>query len=69
MKRLSLKLLILLALLTITGLVPADSNDTATLDQIAGYRQWTRVNQKPVVVDVPIANSGATLATLASAGG
>jgi hypothetical protein len=56
MKKIALKVLTVLALLTTAGLVLADGNDTATLDQITGYRQWTRVSKKPVVVDVPTAN-------------
>lgn len=66
MKKISLKVLTVLALLTTAGLVLADSNDTTTLDQIAGYRQWTRVSKKPVVVDVPPANIVGTPATLGS---
>ena len=66
MKEIFLKVLTLLALLSAAGLVLADSNDTATLNQITGYRQWTRVSKKPVVVDVPPANVVGTLATLGS---
>lgn len=51
MKKISLKVLTLTAVLATAGLVVADTgNDDATLNQIAGYRQWTRVNPQPVVV-------------------
>jgi len=53
MKKISLKVLTLMATLTTAGLVAAEtSNDGATLNQIAGYRQWTRVNREPVKVKV-----------------
>ena len=52
MKNISLKVLALLAMLTTAGLVVAETGDNeGTLNQIAGYRQWTRVNRKPVQVD------------------
>jgi len=66
MKKISLKGLTLLALLTTAGLVLADSNDMATLNQIAGYRQWTRVSKKPVEVTVSPVNIAATPADLPS---
>jgi hypothetical protein len=51
MNKTSLRVLSLIAVLTTAGLVVADTNDGGrTLNQIAGYRQWTRVNQQPVVV-------------------
>jgi hypothetical protein len=51
MKNISLKVLTLLAVLTTAGLVVAETGDNeGTLDQIAGYRQWTRVNPQPVIV-------------------
>ena len=51
MKNISLKVLTLMAVLTTAGLVPAETGDReATLNQIASYRQWTRVNDKPVEV-------------------
>ena len=55
MKNTSLKVLTLLAVLTTTGLVVADTSDNeTTLNRIAGYRQWTRVNDKPVEVAVAV---------------
>jgi hypothetical protein len=58
MKKISLKVLTLTALLATAGLVVADtgSNET-TLNQIAGYRQWTRVNPQPVVVVTDFASA------------
>ena len=51
MNKISLKVLALMAVLTSGGLVAAEtSNDGATLNQIAGYRQWTRINPEPVKV-------------------
>ncbi len=50
MKKSFLNVLTIGVLLTAAGLALADSNDTATLNQIAGYRQWTRANPQPVVV-------------------
>ena len=56
MKTISLKVLTLTAVLATAGLVVADtSNNDAELNQIAGYRQWTRVNPQPVVVTGPTA--------------
>jgi hypothetical protein len=63
MKKISLKVLTLTAVLTTAGLVVADtSNNDATLNQIAGYRQWTRVNREPVEVDASTVAPGATTA-------
>jgi len=54
MKKISLKVLTLMAVLTTAGLVVADtSNDGATLKQITGYRKWTRVNREPIMVVAP----------------
>ena len=51
MSKISLRVLSLIAVLTTAGLVAAEtSNDGATLEQFAGYRQWTRVNPQPIVV-------------------
>lgn len=53
MKKISLKVLTLIAVLTTAGLAVADTSDTeTTLNQIAGYRKWTRVNREPVQVKV-----------------
>jgi hypothetical protein len=51
MKKISLKVLTLTFALAIAKLAAAETSDNgATLSQIAGYRQWTRVNPQPVVV-------------------
>ena len=49
MKKLSLRLLSI-ALFT-AGAAIAGPGDDETLMQIAGYRQWTRVTEKPVQVE------------------
>ena len=55
MKTLSLSSLALAIMATVAVAVLAGSdNDAATLNQISGYRQWTRVNPDPVKVDVPV---------------
>jgi hypothetical protein len=51
MHKLSLKVLALATALTATGAVLAgNTEDEQTLKEIAGYRQWTRVTEKPVQV-------------------
>jgi hypothetical protein len=52
MKPISLKVLTLTIALATASLVFADtiSDNEATLKQIAGYRQWTRINPQPVIV-------------------
>ncbi len=52
MKKISLNVLTLVAVLTTAGLVVASTNNDneTTLNQIAGYRQWTRINPEPVKV-------------------
>ena len=52
MKKISLKVLTLVAVVTSAGLMAATTSDHETLNQIAGYRQWTRVNREPVKVKV-----------------
>jgi hypothetical protein len=47
----SFKLLALATMLTTAGVMLAGTNDDdATLNQISGYRQWTRVNREPIQV-------------------
>ena len=54
MKTLSFAL-ICTTLVTLGGAALAETGkDAATLNQIAGYRQWTRVNPEPVEVVVPV---------------
>lgn len=51
MKKIVLMVLTLVPVLTTAGLAVADISDNeTTLNQIAGYRQWTRINPQPVVV-------------------
>ena len=61
MKKTSLTVLTLIAVMTTAGLVVADTaKNEATLKQIAGYRQWIRVNPAPVQVALK-AESTATI--------
>lgn len=47
----SFKLLALATMFATAGVILAGTNDdAATLNQISGYRQWTRVNREPVQV-------------------
>ena len=63
MKKISLKVLTLVAMLTTAGLVVADTGDNeTTLNQIAGYRQWTRVNHEPVQVKVATVDLAGSIA-------
>jgi hypothetical protein len=53
MKKISFKLLILATTTAAAGLILAGTaDDTATLKQIAGYRQWTRVTPTPRPVEI-----------------
>ncbi len=58
MNRTRLKLLAMSVLLTLTGVVLGDGVSDNTLQEIAGYRQWTRVNDQPIVVDNLLAAAG-----------
>lgn len=47
----SFKLLALATMFTTGGVLLASTNDdAATLNQISGYRQWTRINREPVQI-------------------
>ena len=50
MNKISLKVLTLMAVLTSAGLVAATTGDNEALNQIAGYRQWARINDQAFVV-------------------
>jgi len=51
MKKFLLKMLTLAVVLTIGGVALADPlDDLATLKQINGYHEWTRINQQPIVL-------------------
>jgi len=66
MKKLSLVLSLAIAA-TVTAAGLGDANkDTTTLNQIAGYRQWTRVNPDPVEVPVPATRRAGGLFSIAS---
>lgn len=39
------------ALLCVAGAVLGNNGDDATLKEMAGYRQWNRVNEIPIVVE------------------
>jgi hypothetical protein len=48
------------AMLGSTTLAEGDKG-AATLNQIAGYRQWKRVNPDPVEVTVPVTRTAGTI--------
>jgi hypothetical protein len=63
MKKKLAVVLALVTLLTMTSLALADiSNDQATLNQIAVYRQWTRINPEPVKVMTAAIDSASVFA-------
>jgi hypothetical protein len=54
--------LICATVVTLGGAALAETDkDPATLNQIAGYRQWTRINPEPVEVSVPVALTAGTI--------
>ena len=62
MKKLSLAALVIAVAATfVVAALAGNDNDTQVLDQIAGYRQWTKVNADPVKVEVPVAGTDAPL--------
>lgn len=61
MKNLSFVLIGALLVTLGSAALARNDKDAAALNQIAGYRQWTRVNPKPVEVLVPVTRtSGAS---------
>jgi hypothetical protein len=51
MKKISVKTLTLSVVLIIGGVALADTPDAlTTLKQINGYREWSRLNQQPILV-------------------
>ena len=50
--RLMSKVLVAGTLLSLFGIALAASTADKGLEEIASYRQWTRVNPKPVVVGI-----------------
>ena len=60
MKKLSLvALAIAVAAAFAAAALAGNDNEAQALDQISGYRQWTKVNADPVKVEVPIATDAA----------
>ena len=54
MKKLSLATLaIAVAAAVAAAALAGNDNDAQVLNQISGYRQWTKVNEDPVKVEVP----------------
>ena len=55
MRILPFKWLAITASIALSGAVMAGGNeDTVTLKQISGYRQWTKMNPEPAKVDSPV---------------
>jgi hypothetical protein len=48
-----LRVFAITALLSIAGAALGDNGPDQTLRQISGYREWTRLTPKPVVVAIP----------------
>lgn len=60
MKKLSLATLaIAVAAVFAAAALAGNDNDAQVLDQISGYRQWTKVNADPVKVEVPVTKTDA----------
>ncbi|HEV7746353.1 MAG TPA: hypothetical protein VGO56_15260 [Pyrinomonadaceae bacterium] len=47
-----LKIFAMTALLSVAATALGDNGAEQTLKQIAGYREWTRLTPKPIVVDL-----------------
>ena len=58
MNRTRLNGLALVALLSLAGAVLADNGQDKTLREIANYRKWTKVTNKPVAVTNSFAGGG-----------
>lgn len=55
MKKLSFRLFVLAITAATAALTTAQTGpDSAMLNQISAYRQWTKVNAEPVKVEVPV---------------
>ena len=60
MKKLSLAILaIAVAAAFAAAALAGNDKETQVLDQISGYRQWTKVNADPVKVEVPVTSTDA----------
>ena len=63
MNKLSSKLFALTIIAAMAGLATGQNGgDTATLNQITGYRQWTRINAEPVKVETSLKTDPALVA-------
>ena len=63
MKKLSLATLaIAVAAALTTAALAGNDNNAQVLDQISGYRQWTKINADPVKVEIP--NTGTDITSL-----
>ena len=51
MTKTRLRVFAVTALLSVAGAVLGDSGQDKTLQEIAGYRQWKRISEKPVLVE------------------
>ncbi|HEV7684582.1 MAG TPA: hypothetical protein VGO68_20905 [Pyrinomonadaceae bacterium] len=47
-----LKIFAMTALLSVAATALGDNSADQTLQQVAGYREWTRLTHKPIVVDL-----------------
>jgi len=67
MKKLSLATLaIAVAVAFAAAALAGNDNETQVLDQISGYRQWTKVNADPVKVEIATDGTGAPISWAAS---
>lgn len=62
MKKLSLATLaIAVAAAFAAAALAGNDDESQVLNQIAGYRQWTKVNADPVKVEVPVTKTDAAI--------
>lgn len=67
MKKLSLATLaIAVAAALTTAALAGNDNNAQVLDQISGYRQWTKINADPVKVEIATDGTGAPISWAAS---
>ncbi len=53
-----MKLVALTALLSVAGAVLGSNGENETLKDIAGYRQWTRLTDRPIIIPNSFAEGG-----------
>ena len=58
MTRTRLRVFAATALLSVAGAVLGDGLKDKTLPEIAGYREWARLTEKPIVVEDAFAAGG-----------